>query len=125
MKAQFENLTIYKLSEKIADKIWNIVFEWDNFGRQTIGMQLIRSIDSIGANIAEGNGRGTSNENRRFARIARGSLYESIHWLRRAYKRKLLNEKQIEEIKNIIEELSPRLNAYITSLGKKNNTTLD
>ena len=120
MKAQFENLVIYQLSEKIADKVWDIVLSWDNFSKDTIGNQLVRSCDSIGANIAEGNGRGTSNENRRFARIARGSLYESLHWLRRAYKRKLLGEKQIKDIKQIIDELSPKLNAYISALGKQN-----
>ncbi len=120
MKAQFENLSIYKLSEKIADKIWDIVIYWNDFSKGTIGDQLIRACDSIGANIAEGNGRGTYNENRRFARIARGSLYESLHWLRRAYKRKLFTDKQIKEIKQIIDELSPKLNAYITALGKLN-----
>ena len=121
MKAQFENLDIYKLSEKIADIVWAIVISWDNFSKDTIGNQLVRSCDSVGANIAEGNGRGTYNENRRFARIARGSLYESLHWLRRAYKRKLLSAKQISEIQTITDELSPKLNAYISSIGKQIN----
>lgn len=119
MKAQFEKLDIYKLSEKAADEIWNIVERWDDFKKKTIGVQLIRSCDSIGANIAEGNGRGTYNENRRFSRIARGSLYESIHWLRRACKRNLLTKRQIGEIKSIIDELAPKLNAYISALGNK------
>lgn len=121
MKAQFENLDIYKLSEKISDIIWNAIIFWDTFNKNNIGSQLIRSCDSIGANIAEGNGRGTINENKRFARIARGSLYETIHWLRRSVKRKLLSENQINEIKIIIDELSPKLNAYITALNKKGN----
>lgn len=120
MRAQFEKLDIYKLSEKIADKIWSIVDGWNDFKKNTIGIQLVKSCDSIGANIAEGNGRGTYNENRRFARIARGSLYETIHWLRRVYKRNLLTKKQVEEIKSIIDELAPKLNAYITAVGKRN-----
>ena len=121
MRAQFESLVIYQLSEKITDKIWDIVSVWDAFSKDTIGKQIVKSCDSIGANIAEGNGRGTINENQRFAKIARGSLYETIHWLRRAYKRKLLNDKQITDIKIIIDELSPKLNAYITSLKNKKN----
>lgn len=120
MKAVFENLDIYKLSEKLSDQIWNNVVNWNKLEKETIGSQLIRSTDSIGANIAEGNGRGTKNEIRRFSRIARGSLYESRHWLRRAVKRNLLNEQQIDEIKSIIDELSPRLNTYIKSLGNDN-----
>ena len=39
MKALFENLDIYKLSEKIADDIWDIVISWDNFSGDTIGNQ--------------------------------------------------------------------------------------
>jgi len=83
-----------------------------------VGKQLIRAADSIGANIAEGIGRGSFPENRRFVRIARGSLNETKHWLRRAYKRHLLNDGHIEQLKPLIDELSPRLNAYLNSIGR-------
>ncbi|MGI8494609.1 MAG: four helix bundle protein [Pyrinomonadaceae bacterium] len=117
-KTNFENLRVYQLSEELADKIWLIVRAWDNLARDTVGKQIIRAADSIGANIAEGSGRYTFIENRRFAHIARGSLYETKHWLRRAYKRNLLAKKQTEELKPIIDELAPKLNAYINALQK-------
>ena len=82
----------------------------------TLGKQIIRSADSIGANIAEGVGRGSYQDNRRFVKIARGSLYETQHWLRRAYNRKLLTDEQIDVIKLIINELAPQLNAYLKSI---------
>ena len=119
-RTNFENLIVYKLAENLADTIWNVVYYWNAFTKNTIGLQLVRASDSIGANIAEGTGRGSANDNRRFVRIARGSLFESKHWLRRAVKRNLLTQKQIEQIKLIIDELSPRLSAYINSI-KKNN----
>ncbi|TAD94889.1 MAG: four helix bundle protein [Oscillatoriales cyanobacterium] len=78
---------------------------------------LFRSADSIGANIAEGDGRGSYQDHRRFIKIARGSLYETKHWLRRAYTRELLTTTQVETLKPIIDELSPRLNAYLKSIG--------
>lgn len=120
-RTNFEKLDVYKLSEKLADLIWNIVIRWNLLAQDTVGKQLIRSCDSIGANVAEGTGRGSSNENKRFARIARGSLFETKHWLRRALKRNLLNKKNIDEIKLIIDELSPRLSAYINSIKTTNN----
>ena len=79
---------------------------------------MIKSADSVGANIAEGTGRGSYADNRRFARIARGSLFEVKHWLRRAYRRDLLVETEISKLQELINELTPKLSAYIRSIGK-------
>ena len=117
-KVNFENLRIYALSEQLADRIWVSVSRWDGFAKDTVGKQLVRAADSIGANIAEGGGRGSSQDYRRFLRISRGSLYETLHWLRRAYMRKLLTNKQTSEFRAIISELSPTLNAYLRSVSK-------
>ncbi|UCG67628.1 MAG: four helix bundle protein [Deltaproteobacteria bacterium] len=51
--------------------------------------------------------------------MARGSLFEVKHWLRRAYKRELLSAKEISLLQNLIKELTPKLSAYIASIGKK------
>ena len=117
-RVNFENLRIYELSEKLADKVWESVLPWDGFAKDTVGKQLVRAADSIGANIAEGSGRGSSQDYRRFLRISRGSLYETLHWLRRAYQRKLLTARQTSELRSIISELSPTLNAYLRSVSK-------
>ena len=118
-RSNFENLRVYQLAEQLADRIWDIVITWDFFARDTIGKQLVRAADSIGSNISEGSGRGSYVDNRRFVKIARGSLNETKHFLRRAYKRKLLTAKQIADLKPILEELSPRLNAYLNSIGRR------
>lgn len=118
-RTNFESLRVYQLSEQLADLIWEIVLEWNPFARDTVGKQLVKAADSVGANIAEGTGRGTYVDNRRFVRIARGSLNETKHWLRRAFKRRLLSAKQINNVKPIIEELAPKLNAYLKSIGRE------
>jgi len=117
MKSAFENLRVYQLSEKLADEIWELVIGWNNFARDTVGRQLVRAADSIGANIAEGTGRGTYQDNRRFVRTARGSLRETQHFLRRAFRRELIGQTQVKTIKPLIDELAPRLNAYLKSIG--------
>ena len=117
-RTNFENLRVYQLSEELSDKIWDIALEWNTFAKDTIGKQLVKAVDSIGANIAEGTGRGTYVDNRRFVRIARGSLNETKHWLRRAYKRRLLSGKQVDSLKPLMDELAPKLNAYLHSIGK-------
>ena len=116
-KTNFEGLRVYQLAEKLADRIWKIVVKWDYFAMATVGQQIVDAADSVGANIAEGTGRGSLQDNRRFVKIARGSLYETKHWLRRAYKRKLLNQQEVYDVKPIIDELLPTLNAYYRSLN--------
>ena len=120
-ETSFENLHIYRLSERLAEQIWRIVLGWEYFAKNIVGIQIVKAADSVGANIAEGSGRGTEAELRRFLRVARGSLYETQHWLRRAYKRNLLTQKQVDELVPILRELTPKLNAYLGSIGSLRN----
>jgi len=116
-KTNCEGLRVYQLAEKLADRIWNVVLKWDYFAKITIGRQIVEAADGVGSNIAEGSGRGSLEDNRRFVRIARGSLYETKHWLRRAYKRKLLTDQEVTDLRPLIDELLPTLNAYVRSLN--------
>lgn len=117
-RTNFEKLRVYRLAEKLADQVWEVVHRWDNFSRDTVGKQLVRAADSVGANIAEGAGRGRFLDNKRFVRMARGSLNETKHWLRRAYKRSLLTKTQISQLRPMMDELGPMLNAYLKSTGR-------
>lgn len=113
----FTELKVYQLSEMLSDKIWEMVIKWNHFHRSTLGNQLVRAADRIGANIAEGYGKGSFADNKRFIKIARGSLYETRHFLRRSFIRGLMTQKQVNEIEIIIRKLSPSLNAYLKSIG--------
>ena len=117
-RTNFETLRVYNLAEELSDKVWEIVLGWNVFARDTVGKQLVRAADSVGANIAEGTDRATYVDNRRFVKIARGSLNETKYWLRRAYKRQLLSAKQINSLKPLVDELAPKLNAYLNSIGR-------
>jgi four helix bundle protein len=64
---KLDDLEVFKKAEKISDDIWFEVMSWtDYFIKDTIGKQLVRSADSIGANIAEGYGRFHYKENKNF-----------------------------------------------------------
>ena len=51
-------------------------------------------------------------------RTARGSLNETKHFLRRAYCRGLLKRADVETLKPWIDELGPKLNRYLKSIGR-------
>lgn len=124
-RTAFENLRVYRLAEKLADEIWEVVLTWDDLARATVGEQLVDAADSIGANIAEGSGRGSYKENRRYVRIARGSLNETQHFLRRAYCRRLITDEHVAKLKPLIDELAPSLNAYLASIGSRRSEAKD
>ena len=116
-KTHFENPKVYQLSEVLADDIWDTVLRWDHLAKNTVGQQIVKSADGIGACIAEGSGRGTARDNRRFIGITRGSLYGTKHWLRRAFKRKLLTSAQTENLRKVVDDLAPALNGYRRSVS--------
>ncbi len=114
----FHELTVYQVAEQLSDLIWDIVVGWPNLAKDTVGKQLIRCVDGVGASIAEGTGRGSLVDNKRFVRMARGSSYETKHWLRRAFRRKLLTQEQTELLKPLVDRLGPLINGYLRSIGK-------
>lgn len=108
------DLDIYILAEKLSDFIWNDFEKWDKKVQNTIGHQIIRSSDSIAANIAEGYGRFTSADRKNFYLYSRGSFEETKSWLRKLIRRKIISESDVEKYKLIVDELGPKLNAFIT-----------
>jgi four helix bundle protein len=115
---RFQELDVYQLAEVLADTVWEIAEKWNTFARDTVGKQLVRAADSIGANISEGTGRGSRVDNRRFVRISRGSFNETQHWLRRAFNRKLLTPEQTMTLQGQIDKLGSKLNAYLSSFDR-------
>jgi len=53
----FEDLEVYQLAEELGDQVWDIVIVWPTFAKNSLGYQLVKAADSIGANLAEGFGR--------------------------------------------------------------------
>jgi four helix bundle protein len=118
----YEDLRVFQMAEKLSELVWQIVLGWKYFEKTTMGGQLVTAADSIGANIAEGAGRGTDKENQRFIRIARGSLYELKFRLGRAISRGLIKESEITAVQSLIAEIGPSLNAYLKSFTNRIKT---
>jgi len=114
-----ENLRIVKESEEFCDAVWDIVDKWGYFAKDTVGRQLVKSSDSIGANIVESQGRYHPKDSVNFLYVSRGSLKEAKYWLKRARKRNLLTEKEYENLVIKLDNLAPQLNAFITSRRKR------
>ena len=123
MAKELEDLEVYQEANVIADEIWNIVSTWDYFQKDTVGKQIVKSADSIGANISEGYGRYFHKENLQFCYYARGSLYETKTWLLKSFNRNLVSDEKYSGLKDKIYSLQKRLNGYIKFL--RNNKPIN
>ena len=113
------DLDVYKLGERLSDMVWDDYDRWPEKAQRTIGFQIIRSSDSISINIAEGYGRYTPADRKNFYRYSRGSFEETKGWLRKAARRRLIDELWMQEYQVVFDELGPKLNAFINSTKKQ------
>ena len=58
-----EDLQRFRQLELVSDSLWELVIGWPALARDTVGKQLIRAVDSVGANLVEGDGRFHHKEN--------------------------------------------------------------
>jgi four helix bundle protein len=118
MDYTLEKLEVSNLAEVFSDEIWNIVDGWRIFLKDTIGKQIVRSADSISANIAEGYGRYYYKESKQFYFYSIGSLQETKSWLGKCKRRKIVRESVCEELLQREEIIFFKLNAYIKFVSK-------
>ena len=116
MPATFEDLRVLKSAEDIADSIWKVVVQWDEFAKDVVGKQMARSADSIGANIAESFGRFNFGEKLQFLYYSRGSIFETKYWLNRTRVRGLMNPDEVQAHINRLTDLARQLNTFAGSL---------
>ena len=123
MKKNFlecSSLSSYKKSFDFSNLIWNEVDEWDYFEKITIGNQLVRSADSISANIAEGFGRYGKKDKIKFYRYSFSSVLEVKDWVEKAKIRNIISIEKYTNFLSFIEQLPIEINQLI----KYTNQTL-
>ena len=119
-KLTYKDLRIWEESNKL---FFMIVEDCAKLPRNNIAYvisnQIIRSMASISANIAEGSGRGTTKDLVRFLIIARGSLVESMNWIEKLVGIGYISSERGDEYMRKLEEIKIKINALIGSLRKK------
>jgi len=114
-----KDITCYQISYELCNISWDIYesFSWQE--KKVLGDQFIRSIDSIGANIAEGYGRYHYLDRIKFYYNARGSLLESKHWVVLLKQRKKISKEMYDNMIDKLNELHKQLNVFIKSVYPK------
>ncbi|HVT12888.1 MAG TPA: four helix bundle protein [Fimbriimonadaceae bacterium] len=105
----------------VSDEIWDAVQRWGSFAKSTTDKQLVRAVDSIGANLVEGDGRYSDAEAIHFFEIARGSAREARYWIDVAKRRRLLPHNQALDFIRRLDMSMQMLNGLISYRRRTKN----
>lgn len=116
---KLNDIDAYKVAFNLSNFVWELIIKWDRFNSDTVGKQFVRAIDSVSANIAEGFGRYSKKDKVRFYRISFGSMYESLDWNEKAFKRKLLSKNKHDYIYSELQKLPKLIHQLINFTNSK------
>jgi four helix bundle protein len=115
----FNDLLVWQKAHKLFLEIVKLVEKLPkNKVATVISDQILRSVSSISANIAEGYGR-RGKDYERFLTIARGSTTESEDWLIKLKDLGLMEEYIYEQFMGECENIIRMINGLLSSLRKQ------
>lgn len=112
----FREMVIWKDSIKMAKNIYAISSEFPVHEKYGIGSQLQRAAVSISANIAEGSGRSSNMDFKRFLTISVASAYELETLLTIAKEVGYLEEKSYSDVIQELHYLQKMIHKFTQQL---------
>jgi len=112
----FEKLEVWQLAVELVDFVLELMESFPpNKYIRLIG-QMEAAVTSVSQNVAEGKGRQYKKEFIQFLYISEGSLFEMLTLTEIFKRRKLIKEKDVEEIRKRSEIIDRKLHGLINSL---------
>lgn len=115
----FEKLDVWHNARSLAKSIYLITNDFPNFEKYGLSSQIQRAAVSISSNIAEGTGRTSAKEQKRFVEIAYGSLMETLSQLYLAVDLEYIKIDVIDDIRPLIETISYQLSRLRKTIDEK------
>lgn len=112
---RYEDLLVWQKAMLLAKMVYCVQKQLPKEEMYGLGDQMRRAVVSIPSNIAEGFGRESTNEFKRFLSIARGSLCEVKTQLQLAQSLEYLELG--EEMLSLIDEVGKLINGLARSLA--------
>ena len=111
-----QELEVYRMTRRLSSMAWVIYQRLAFQQRKVWGDQMLESVDSVGANVAEGYARFHFSEKARFYYISRASLSEGVdHWIDLGFERGVVFDQEFGQINKIKSDIQVRLNNMIKS----------
>ncbi len=116
----FRILTVWEKSHRLTLEIYKTTTVFPKDELYGLTSQLRRATSSIPTNIAEGCGRGSDPDFKRFLQIAFGSASETEYLLMLATDLNYLDSLKAKSLGNGIEEIKKMLSSLISKIKNKN-----
>lgn len=118
--SSFTDLVVWQKADAMFGMICDDVATLpNNRAAWVVTDQIVRSVGSISANIAEGYGSGYRQEFIRALKIARKENSESLNWLYKCRDRKFITMARFKEYERMSEEIRLMLNSFVHKLQKE------
>ena len=117
----FEDLKVYQEARNLKIEIFQWCKKLPPFENYLLKKQLVKSSRSVCSQIAEGHGKRSFLEKKRFAEIASGSLNETLNHLIDCFDSEYLTEDELNLWRLRIDKVGKLLTGYIVWLRDKAN----
>jgi four helix bundle protein len=111
------DLTVWKKAMELVKNAYRATSTFPDTERFGLAMQMRRTSVSIPGNVAEGQGRSSTREFRRFLGHARGSLCEIVTRIEIAADLGFLDDDRARRLLALAEAVGSSRNALLRSLG--------
>ena len=115
-KPNYEKLEIWQEAIELTTVIYQATKDFPKEEQFGITSQLRRAILSVPLNIAEGQGRKSNADFRRFLLISMGSLNETLTILAVSKNLKIISDEELQKLRQRLLILMKRIQSLITKL---------
>jgi four helix bundle protein len=111
----FKDLDVWQVARDLRTEMYKVARALPDFEKFALATQIRRAACSVTANIAEGFGRFSYQENVQFCRQARGSLFELRDHLTTCTDQNYIDVKEGERLDAVAQRVAQILNGYLRS----------
>ena len=112
----FRQIAVWQKAHQLTLRIYDVVQSFPSTEKFGLTTQITRASSSIGANIAEGCGRGGDGELCRFLKIAIGSAFELDNHLLLARDLTFISPESYSTLEHEVREVERMLGAFIRKI---------
>ena len=114
----YRKLTVWRKAMKFVTEVYRTTKTFPPDELYGLTAQLRRAAVSLPSNLAEGYGRNSRADFRRFLQIAAGSLFEIQTQLEIAYNLEYIDRNTYNHLHELSREIDAMLAAFIRTLGR-------